>query len=290
MKRSLMILLPALAIMASCGSLSQYASEQRFPDGIYFRPQPVIELLTAEDFRGLAAENLAADSLRQKNKIKSQERNYDYDYYGYYGPFGLYGTYGYPYYYYPWSYYSRAYYALGYPWSLSSYYAWSSLYDPLWDPAWNWGYGFGPRYNYYGYSVWPRYYSGLVSHSGSNVSNPDYSYNHRRAGSLGTGVSTSSYTRSSAASSGRSVNPTRSGGGSSGAYRRSGGISISTDTGSYSGSSATRSSSYSGGSSSSRSYSGGSSYSSGGSSHSSGGGGGGSSHSGGSGGGGGGRR
>ena len=290
MKRSLMILLPALAIMVSCGSLSQYASEQRFPDGIYFRPQPVIELLTAEDFRARAAENLAADSLRLKNKLKSQERNdYDYNYYGYYGPFGLYGTYGYPYYYYPWSYYSRAYYGLGYPWSLSSYYAWSSLYDPLWDPTWTWGYGFGHGYGYYGGYWHGPYHTFVPSESVSYISD-GYANNHRRAGSMGTGVSTSSY-RGAPSSGAREVNPTRSGGGSSGAYRRSGGITISADHGSYSGSPSTGYTA----SSSSRSYSSSSSsYSSSSSSHSSGGGsysgGGGSSHSGGSGGGGGGRR
>ena len=168
MKRSLMILLPALAVMASCGSLSEYASQQRFPDGIYFRPQPVVELLTAEDFRNLAAENLAADSLRQRRKIQTEEANDSY--YGYYGPYGFYSPYGvgYPYYYYPWSYYSRAYYGLGYPWSLSSYYAWSSLYDPLWDPTWSWGYGFGPYYHYH--SVWPYAYGFVPSGSSSSYS------------------------------------------------------------------------------------------------------------------------
>ena len=32
MKRSLIILLPALLALASCGTAAQYASDQRFPD------------------------------------------------------------------------------------------------------------------------------------------------------------------------------------------------------------------------------------------------------------------
>ena len=60
MKRSLLFLLPALLALASCGTASQYASSQQYPDGIYYRPEPSVKLLTEEDFKRRAAERLAA--------------------------------------------------------------------------------------------------------------------------------------------------------------------------------------------------------------------------------------
>ncbi len=88
MKRSLIILLSALLGLASCGTTAQYASrEQQFPDGIYYRPQPVVEMYTEEDFRQMAARNIAAaDTSRRKqqNLAEAAPDYYDYWYSPYY--------------------------------------------------------------------------------------------------------------------------------------------------------------------------------------------------------------
>ena len=129
MKRSLIILLPALLALASCGTAAQYASDQRFPDGIYYRPQPPVELYSEEDFRDMAARNIASDSLKLK------EKNYDDYGYSYYSPYYYYSPY--------WGYRG---------------YAWSRYWDPFWDPYWDpyWGIG---RYGYYGFYSPYSYYS-----------------------------------------------------------------------------------------------------------------------------------
>lgn len=276
MKRSLLFLLPAVFLIAACGSLSELASrQQEFPDGIYFRPQPVVELLTEDDFRSMAAQNIAADSLRRKNKLRASESD-DYTYlyspfsYRYYSPFGFSSYwYGYPGYH-------------RYGWGI-----WDPFYDPYWDPYWSWGWSYSPSYWYYGsyYSPYYHYYpySSFTGRSSYNTSYVTGSGNHRRAGSISTTGGSGSARLSGAGSSSGSGSSGRS----SGNYRRSGGFTVSSgssDSGSYSRSgSSTRSSSYSGGGYSGGGSSGG--YSGGGYS-----GGGGSSHSGGSGGGGGGRR
>ncbi len=279
MKRSLTFLLPAVFLAAACGSLSELASQQQqFPDGIYFRPQPAVELLSEDDFKSMAAEIIAADSLRRKNKLRASEAD-DYTYlyspfsYRYYSPFGYHSYwYGSPYYRYGWG-------------------IWDPFYDPYWDPYWSWSWSYSPYYwygggYYYPYSHYHYFpYSGFTGRSSYNTSYVTGSGNHRRAGSLSTsGGSASARLSGSGSSSVRS-----SSGRSTGNYRRSGGFTVDTsDSGSYSRSGSSRSSSYSGGGYSGGSYSGGG-YSGGGSSggYS---GGGGSSHSGGSGGGGGGRR
>jgi len=305
MKRSLIILLPALFMLAACGTASQYASQQQFPDGIYYRPQPIVELLAEEDFMAMAAQNLAADSLRlhkkELAKLRAEEDSYSYytPYYGFYGPYHYSPYYHSPYYYGPY------------------YYTWRRFdpfydryWDPFWDPYWSpytphfywgssiswspyWGgspymYGYGYAYDYYNRNGYAggRYpedrYSGTVqSVTGAG--------NFRRSGSMSSGSSSgygaAGVRRSGSSSSYSGGSVTRAGSSSRSSYRRSGGYTVGSGNSSSSDYS-TRSSSYSG---SSSSYSGGSSgggYSGGG--HS--GGGGGSTHSGGSSGGGGGRR
>ena len=203
MKRSLIILLPALLALASCGTAAQYASDQRFPDGIYYRPQPPVELYSEEDFRDMAARNIASDSLKLK------EKNYDDYGYSYYSPYYYYSPY--------WGY-------RGYAWSRY----WDPFWDPYWDPYWGIGrygyygfyspysyYSYGyPYYGYYGYysyaPYYPHYYySTPVNRSG--YANPgNYltgGNNYRRSGTMATsssyGVrsSSSSYHRSGSSSS-----------------------------------------------------------------------------------------
>lgn len=277
MKRSLIFLLPAILALASCGTAAQYASDQLYPDGIYYRPQPPVQLYSEEDFRDMAARNLAADSLKTKKQL---EQDYGY---GYYSPYYYYSPY--------WGYRSYAWGLWADPW-----------WDPYWDPWWGYGrygyYGFYSPYSYYSYSYpyYHHYYSYAPYHPVYVTRPADYGAsgypgnyltggnNHRRAGSISTGgtsvaPSSVTYRRSSGSGSGTAVRSSSSSSSSSSGYRRSGSNDYTPRS----------SSSYSG-SSSRSSYSSGSSYS-GGSSHSSGGGySGGSSHSGGSGGGGGGRR
>ena len=125
MKRSLIILLPALLALASCGTTAQYASrEQEYPDGIYYRPQPVVELLSEDDFREMAARKNASDTLKLGSKgtvQKDDDPYYSYYYSPFHSPF--YGYYGYysPYY----GYYSPY-------WSYRGYYSWA---DPASCPA-----------------------------------------------------------------------------------------------------------------------------------------------------------
>ena len=287
MKRSLTFLLPAVLLLASCGGLSEYASGQKYPDGIYFRPQPEVQPLSVEDFRNRASEQLAADSLRLRSKFRQQESQYDdyayysSPYYRYYGPYFL-PYYATPYSYNPFWYGGR----LGrYGWGL-----WDPYYDPLWDsywyPFWHpyvgyssfWAYDYYRPYPYYPGSVLPVH-GNPGGHSSGNLSNVvSGGGNHRRAGSVSTSRSGgSSSMRRAGSASGSGSSGVRSSGGA----RRSGGYSVSSGS-SYSAPS--RSESYSsgrsGGYSGGGSYSGGGGYSGGGSS----------SHSGGSGGGGGGRR
>lgn len=310
MKRSLIILLPAILLLAACGAASQYASEaQRFQDGIYYRPLPVVELLTEQDFRELAAGQMAADTLRHGIKVqKYNEGSADDDYYSW--PYSYRYRYHYdPYWYGSWSYS---------PWhfwgpynTFGQYYYdpfYSRYWDPYWDPYWYWGTGSWYYPHYYGYSYSPYYYGHGYSYSKPYPSGSSYSHgfvegagNHRRSGSMDSGrqVSPSGVRRSGIGVKEFTPSTTKSDYNvqSSGGYRRrSGGFTVSSGS-SYNGSSydyggSTRgsgsysTSSSSSSSSGSSSYSGGSSYSGSTSSGSSSGGG----YSGGSGGGGGGRR
>ena len=88
MKRTLIFLLPLLVALASCGTTAQYASNQQFPDGIYYRPQAVVELYSEEDFKEMAAQQLADKRQVDTLIIPADDLRLSY-YYNpyYYGPY-----------------------------------------------------------------------------------------------------------------------------------------------------------------------------------------------------------
>ena len=308
MKRTLILLLPLLVALASCGTTAQYASNQQFPDGIYYRPQPVVELYSEDDFKEMAAQNLS--NKRQADTLAYGDDDVRLFYYYnpyYYGPY--YGYSGFA-----WS----PYWYMG---SLS-YNPWVGFWtDPWFDPYWGPSWYYGSYYNYYSpyyyhYRPYHYSYSGYggyhgYARSGFDTPSANPANNFRRSGNLNSGSAPSANFKRSGGvtgmrSSGSAASGTVRGQNRTDYTRKSNysrsSIDFSPNTGSggvrgsSSSSSSTRSSagSYSSGDSSRSS---GGSYSSGSSSssYSSGGGGGGSysggsSHSGGSGGGGGGRR
>ncbi|MBO4454983.1 MAG: hypothetical protein J5695_01115 [Bacteroidales bacterium] len=304
MKRSLIILLPALLLLAACGAASQYASEaQRFQDGIYYRPLPVIELKSEEDFRELAAGQIASDTLRNRLKINNRPQEeedyyshpYDYRYRFHYSPY-MYGSWYYnPYHF--WGPFNT--------WGQYYYDPFYSLYwDPYYDPFWYGGSWYYPHYysGYYGHYGRYDYYGGTPVRPSNNGIGSSYSHgivegggNHRRAGSVAPGASSGySVPANAPRRSGipvKAYNPDSGPGapsttGSVRSARRAGGFTVSSSSPDYSGSSGISTRGGSDFSSSGGSYSGGSSSSSSSSSGGSSGG----SYSGGSGGGGGGRR
>lgn len=244
MRRSLLLLLPALLAMASCGTTSRYASSQWYPDGIYYRPEPVVQLYSEEDFKEMAARNLASKSsardtvsvpdYRNDGYYGYYDRYYDRYYGGWYSPFYCHGPYRY-----------SPYFGC---WGPSWYGGWySSWYDPWYDPYW------GPSY-YWG---WPRYYGYGHGHIHIGNTKPDTHVtgtNHRRSGSL----SSRSFGNNQEPQG--AVHHNRAGRSSS--YSNSGSNSYDSGSSGYSGSSS-RSSGHSGGGYSGGGYSGGSSHSGG---------------------------
>ena len=141
MKRSLIFLLPALLAMASCGSTAQYATSQQVPDGIYYRPEPVVELYTEDDFKAMAAQNIASKSQSKKDTVVVIMDDFYSVYYGY--PYAYSSFYG-P----SWRY--RRHYGWGPSWSFGWYGGWYDPWDPWYDPYWG-----SP---YWGGSYWGHYH------------------------------------------------------------------------------------------------------------------------------------
>ena len=239
MKRSLILLVPAMLALASCELTYQFASVQNYPDGIYYRPEPVVELYTEEDFKDMAARQLASKSTRDTivviNDYASRYYSYPYYYDRYYGPYWGYGRFGWgP----SWSFGWGP--SLSFGWYGGWYDPWDPWYDPYWGPSY-WG-----PYRYYGgggYFI-PRPH-GFVPVSNTGRANPG-SYaaggnNFRRSGSTTTrtatsssAVSKSSYRRSgnSSGATVRSSTPPTRNYDSGSSYRSSGSYS---SGGSYSG-------------------------------------------------------
>lgn len=187
MKRSMTLLLPLLAVLASCGTTAQY-SQQRYQDGIYFQtteePEEVV-VLSKEDFERLAAQNIRQQSLEEvvdSSKITYTQvypGDYYYDMYfspfptialwagtdlaftswywdrwrlwwGPYGPMGPYDTF--------WFDFNRPYFGWGSwgwydPWYYGGYgwgWGWRDPWAPYWDP---WYY----RSGWYRYDPWYHY-------------------------------------------------------------------------------------------------------------------------------------
>ena len=115
MNRCIVLVLPLLFLLSSCGTTAQFA-QQRFQDGIYSRPEPVaeaVQIYSKDDFAAMAAANIAREG-QQKDTVYVVVRDNDW--------------------------YDSPWFAWGSAWALSwpyRWWAWSSWYDPWYGP---WGY------------------------------------------------------------------------------------------------------------------------------------------------------
>ena len=126
MNRCLVLVLPLLFVMSSCGTTAQFA-QQRFQDGIYSRPEPVaeaVQIYSKDDFAAMAAANIARED-NQKDTVYVVVRD-EYSWYD--SPWFAWGSawaFSWPYRYWwndPW------YYGWGPYWRSPWYYSW------YWDP------------------------------------------------------------------------------------------------------------------------------------------------------------
>lgn len=257
MKRSVILLLPALVMLASCGTTAQFQS-QRFQDGFYQRPsdEAPVELYTEDDFKQMAAENIAAEKREQrKDTIVVTYKDvypWDWEYQMYFSPFPLYGLFTTDVFYFN-QWYRNRWYSGAWRDPLWGPYIWRNYVDPfwydpfffdpffdpfmcgsLWDPFWGSYYGYNSWYygHYYG-GYYPGYYHGHdwgpsvggrpVSY-GPSVNTRGFVGNGTR-GSYGSG----SNIRRSSTATGRTSTIGRTGYNTSG-IRRSGGV-VSESTG-----------------------------------------------------------
>ena len=186
MKRCFILLLPAMLLLSACGAASRYALEaQQFQDRIYQRPTPVIELLTADDFRALAASKIATDSLNNGIMLSdlvgeyySHPFNYRYRYF--FNPY-LYGSWSYDptHFWGPYNTFGQYFYDRYYSWY------WESYNDPYWYLAESWPYGYftnvGSFNHYKAYNTSPSKDESEKPYSNGFAGGER---NHRRAGSM----------------------------------------------------------------------------------------------------------
>ena len=156
MNRCIVLVLPLLFMMVSCGTSAQFA-QQRFQDGIYSRPEPVaeaVQIYSKDDFAAMAAANIAREA-QQKDTVYVVLQNDDW--------------------------YDSPWFAWGSAWALSWPYRWwaySSWYDPWYgwarpwyDPWYSWYYDpwywdpwyYRPHYHYYWHDHYYRPRPGLSS-------------------------------------------------------------------------------------------------------------------------------
>ncbi len=159
MKRSALLFMPILLMLASCGTPAQY-SQQRFPDSIYLLPgegQTVTRpLYSEEDFERMAANEIARKQGRD-TLVVIVDDPWDYGWYNRYNRFYFYSP--------RWS---------SWAWSLGVGPFWGSrFYTPGWIDPWydlTWGfydYGYYPWSSYWysryyspwGYDPWYAYYN-----------------------------------------------------------------------------------------------------------------------------------
>ena len=193
MNRCIVLVLPLLFMMVSCGTSAQFA-QQRFQDGIYSRPEPVaeaVQIYSKDDFAAMAAANIAREA-QQKDTVYVVLRNDDW--------------------------YDSPWFAWGSAWALSWPYRWwaySSWYDPWYgwarpwyDPWYSWYYDpwywdpwyYRPHYHHYWHDHWYRPRPGLSS-DGSYFYGPRFMTQGggsmvSRPGSSGTRNYTRSYSSS----------------------------------------------------------------------------------------------
>lgn len=144
MKCTAVLLLPAVLIAVSCGTVSQY-SQQRFTDGVYSRvtEEEPVYIYSKDDFAAMANARIAKEkSLGSGSKDTVYVVLDNSDYYNNYwaSPF-YWGSYRYGWYT-PWLY--------------------GSLYYGSWY-AWNWGW-FDPWYDWAWYSPWYSYHYPYYHH------------------------------------------------------------------------------------------------------------------------------
>ncbi|MCQ2151364.1 MAG: Slp family lipoprotein, partial [Bacteroidales bacterium] len=149
MKRSVTLLLLAILAVTSCGTASQFAAEQSFYDGIYYKPAKVrkVKLKTDEEFVELAAANIRNKEMDttvllvvpkdKVNVIIGFDLGWGFGWNRWFGPrFGWYGSWGWDPWYYSW------YDPWFYPWYDPWYRPWGPgpwgpypWYDPWWGPG-----------------------------------------------------------------------------------------------------------------------------------------------------------
>lgn len=212
MNRCIVLVLPLLFLLSSCGTTAQFA-QQRFQDGIYSRPEPVaeaVQIYSKDDFAAMAAANIARDA-NQKDTVYVVVRENDSWYNSPWFAWGSAWAFSWPWRH--WAYYSSWYdpwYGWGYPW-----------YSGYWDP-WYWDSWYYPHYhNYYphywndyrrpGLSSDGRHFYGprfLTQGGGSSVSRPgtgsnlNYTRSYSSAGGNYGSAGSSNYRRGSALGSG----------------------------------------------------------------------------------------
>ena len=124
MNRCILLALPLLFMLSSCGTTAQYA-QQRYQDGIYSRPEPVaeaVQLYSKEDFAAMAAANIAREG-KDTVYVVVQHDDWWYDS--------------------PWFAWSSAW-AFSWPyrhWAFSGWYSpWYGWSRPWYDPWYSWYY------------------------------------------------------------------------------------------------------------------------------------------------------
>jgi len=160
MKRSAILFMPILLMLASCGTPAQY-SQQRFPDSIYLSPQETEEvrrLYTEEEFARMAAIKRASERQRD-TLVLDLDDPWDLAWYNRYNRFHYYSPYL-P----SWAWGSMGT-RFSYWWTPRYYYpgGWiDPWYDWYWDyPSYGW---YGGLYDYmYAYDPWYYRYYGYYS-------------------------------------------------------------------------------------------------------------------------------
>ena len=141
MNRCILLALPLLFMLSSCGTTAQYA-QQRYQDGIYSRPEPVaeaVQLYSKEDFAAMAAANIAREG-KDTVYVVVQHDDWWYDS--------------------PWFAWSSAW-AFSWPyrhWAFSGWYSpWYGWSRPWYDPWYSWYYDpwfYDPWYSWHYYDPW----------------------------------------------------------------------------------------------------------------------------------------
>lgn len=150
MNRCILLVLPLLFLLSSCGTTAQFA-QQRFQDGIYSRPEPVaeaVQIYSKDDFAAMAAANIAREA-GQKDTVYVVIDDYDW----YDSPWFAWSSawaFSWPYRHWAFSGWYSPWYGWGCPWYYDPWYSW--YYDPWFYDPWY----YDPWY-YHPHHYWPNY-------------------------------------------------------------------------------------------------------------------------------------